>query len=77
MTTTNTMTGGPAALRLSSDRGITAASAGRFDAGTLATAAAFRTIAAYCVFYSSEPAEREVLDLERGLIGDRQAETAR
>ena len=47
MTTTNTMNGGPAALRLSSDRIITAASAGRLDAGTLATAAAFRTIAAW------------------------------
>lgn len=47
MTTTNSMNGGPAALRLSSDRIITAASAGRFDAGTLAIAAAFRTIAAW------------------------------
>jgi hypothetical protein len=47
MTTTNTMNGGRAALRLSSDRIITAASAGRLDAGTLATAAAFRTIAAW------------------------------
>jgi hypothetical protein len=47
MTTTNTMNGGPTALRLSSDRIITAASAGRLDAGTLAVAAAFRTIAAW------------------------------
>jgi hypothetical protein len=31
----------------------------------------------YGVFYTPESAEREVLDLERGLIGERRAETAR
>jgi len=41
------MNGDPAALRLSSDRIISAASAKRLDAGILATAAAFRTIAAW------------------------------
>ena len=47
MTTTSTMNGGPAALRLSSDRLMAAAATGRLDAETLATAAAFRTIAAW------------------------------
>jgi hypothetical protein len=31
----------------------------------------------YGVFYTPESAKREVLDLERGLIGERRAETAR
>jgi hypothetical protein len=47
MTTTSTMTGGPAALRLSGDRVMAAAAAGHLDTEALATAAAFRTIASW------------------------------
>jgi len=47
MTTTSTMTGGPAALRLSGDRVMAAAAAGHLDTEALATAAAFRTIAGW------------------------------
>jgi DinB superfamily len=47
MTTTSTIHRGSDALRLSSDRIMAAAAAGRLDAAALATAAAFRTIAAW------------------------------
>ena len=47
MTTTSTMTGGAAAIRLSGDRVMAAAAAGHLDAEALATAAAFRTIAGW------------------------------
>src|SRR5512142_1048480 len=47
MTTTSTIHRGSDALRLSSDRIMAAAAAGRLDAAALASAAAFRTIAAW------------------------------
>ena len=47
MTTTSTLTGGPAAIRLSGDRVVAAAARGRLDTEALTTAAAFRTIAGW------------------------------
>jgi DinB family protein len=47
MTTTSTMTGGPAAIRLSGDRVMAEAAKGHLDAEALTAAAAFRTIAGW------------------------------
>ena len=47
MTMTSTMSGGTAALRLSGDRVMAVAVSGRLEPEALATAAAFRTIAAW------------------------------